>query len=103
VRLELPDGFADQPVFNDRVMGNGQDGKVLRYATFGERKGNQDYGLFVLNQTNDDLILGMQVGLHGRWLPGKRIGAFLPLLWAVPKADLVAAYSEAKAISKSKR
>ena len=103
VRLELPDGFSTQPIFSDLLHSNGQSGNVVGYATYDNRKGKEDYGLVVLNQTKDDLILGMQVGLHRRWLPGKRIGAFLPLVWAVPKSELISAYSAKKASSEIHR
>ncbi len=89
VQLELPDGFSKQYVFGDFLYSNGKTGNIVGYATYESREGTNTYSLVVINQTKDDIILGLQVGSGLQWIPGKRINSFLPLVWALPKNELL--------------
>jgi hypothetical protein len=91
VQLEIPDDFLNQSVFADHKLSNGTTGKVTgKWWTYAERIGSDTYHLVVLNQTKDDLILGLKMKPGMEWKPGKRTGIFLPLIWALPKENLSA-------------
>ncbi len=100
IQLEIPDNFLNQPVFTDPILTNGTSGSMTgKWWTYAQRMGSDAYHIVVLNQTKDDLILGLQIGPGVGWLPGKRTGVFLPLIWALPKEDLRTAWkSEIEAI-----
>lgn len=79
VRLELPDGFAEQTDYNR----HSSDPRV--FLPYKEWINKDGYHVVVLDQTKDDLILGMVVGGGLGWHPGALHGSYLPIMWALPK------------------
>ncbi|MEI6175250.1 MAG: ankyrin repeat domain-containing protein [Verrucomicrobiota bacterium] len=89
VQLEIPENFLRQPIYGDPVLSNGKSGSLVGYGTYETRIKGDTYHLVVLNQTDKDLILALQIGPGLQWYPGTRAGLFLPLLWALPKSELL--------------
>lgn len=89
VELELPDHFVSQPIYGDPVYSKGNFGTLTGYGTYESRIKGDHYHLVVLNQTDTDLILALQIGPGLKWYPGARTGLFLPVLWALPKSELL--------------
>jgi hypothetical protein len=88
VQLEVPDDLLQQPVYGDPVMSNGKSGFLVGYGTYETRINGDTYHLVVLNQTEKDLILALQIGPGLQWHPGTRKGLFLPIVWALPRSEL---------------
>lgn len=87
VRLELPDGFTEQ--IDSHLQS--AEGAFLTYKKWIDKN---RYHIVVLDQTKDDLILGMvDTGGFGGlgWFPGFLHGSYLPIMWALPKEKFLEA------------
>ena len=87
VSLEIPDDFKQRTVFIDhRTSAQDPKGKFR----FDELSETGRFHLVVLQQTETDLILGLQTRPGHTSYPGGREGQYLPLLWALSKQDFAA-------------
>ncbi|MCH7228020.1 ankyrin repeat domain-containing protein [Haloferula sp. A504] len=95
VELDLPEDARRQPVFDGELAMEKSDTGGMRsggrFKTLDQLRGEGRLYLVVLNQTKDDLILGLQTSGRFEWYPGRRDGLFLPLIWALPKDEFRAA------------
>ena len=98
VELEIPEDFRKQKVFDSALaMVKTRDGSRVsggEFKSFDELNAEESFCMVVLNQTENDLILGLQSGSLHEWYPGKRSGLFLPLIWTLPKADFLKAVED---------
>jgi hypothetical protein len=95
LELEIPDNFRNQPIMAGPIVT--RTGQQHKFGTYDQPDESHKYCIVVLNQTKDDIILGLQFGGGYKWYPGKRVGLFLPLVWALPKEDFLAAAAAASA------
>lgn len=97
VELEIPDDFRNQLIFDGATAMVKTESGGMRsggeYKSFDELNASKHLHMVVLNQTENDLILGLQTGRLHKWYPGKRGGLFIPMLWALPKDEFRAAAS----------
>jgi hypothetical protein len=86
--LEIPDGFAQMPVYPDWISGEEKLKGLAAFGSYEKRKGTKTYRVAVLHKTQTHLILAMKNGGGFSWTPGRRAGEYLPLLWSLPIKDL---------------
>lgn len=89
IALEIPDDFYDQPVFADVIRDPENFYTNINYGNYRQQYPEGKYHIIVLNQTENDLILGLKVGSGFSWSLGKRRGRFLSLIWALPKKEFL--------------
>ena len=98
VELDIPGDASRQLVFDGELAMEKSDTGGMRsggrFKTFDQLRSEDQLYLVVLNQTKDDLILGLQTSGRFEWYPGRREGLFVPMLWALPKDDFRAAVME---------
>ena len=95
VKLEIPQDFRDNTTFVVNEPGPEEPGSSSRKSIFKEKSFDEytkDHPprVVVLNQTDDNLILGMQAGAAFRWTRPSREGVHLPFLWKVSKKEVLA-------------
>ena len=101
VKLDLPADFraTTTMVISEREsipQGSSSSQSVVLERPFDEYAAKYPPYLVVLNQTDDSLILGLQVGPAFHWRRPSRLGAHLPFLWKVSKKELLDRLAKAK-------
>jgi len=87
--LPIPDNFLATTIIRDEAPGVDERG-VSRPALVITENPFKEYlkewlYVVIVNQTEDDLILALQVGNKFEWKLPSREGRFLPFLWKIPK------------------
>ena len=95
VNLEIPEDFRNGTTMaygEDETSGDGSKSsqRVMKELSSGDYISKKPFHLVILNQTDDDLIVGMQSEPLLKWKRPSREGLHLPFLWKIPKKDMLA-------------
>lgn len=107
VQLDLPKSFCNETTFVISELVPVEEGStsqkhVPTERTFDEYTNKYPLHVVVLNQTEDNLILGLQPGPGFSWRRPSRDGIRFPFLWKISKKEVLAKLAIGASTEKSK-
>ena len=92
VSMEIPEDFRKMTqvkVWKDQDLASTSHYSQRKEVPFEKYANDGIFSVVILNQTEDDFILALQLGDRFEWRLPSRENHFLPFLWKVPKTELL--------------